>query len=157
VDSFFSTVTGSSFSPDEAYWAYMLYLQPRLTYPLPCTSLTGTQCCYIQAPAIATLLPKLHLNGHTPHAVVFGDYKYGGIGLLAMYTGQGFQQLKYLIGHLQLRDDVGKLIMIHISEYQLILGIVSISPFSLLPFHTMLSSLITIGYLLCGNMLAASG
>jgi hypothetical protein len=132
TDSFSSAVSGSSFSPDKAYWAYMLYLWPRLTYPLPCTSLAEKQCRYIQTPAIAALLPKLHLNRHTSHALVFGDYKYGGIGLPAMYADQGFQQLKYLLGHLQLQDDVGKLILIHLSKYQLTLGINQ--PFLLAPF-----------------------
>jgi ribonuclease HI len=101
----------------------MLYLRPRLNYPLPCTSLTEKQCHHIQAPALAALLPKLHLNRHTPHAVVFGNTRYGGIGIPAMYTDQGFQQLKYLTGHLHLCDDVGKLIQIHLSEYHLSLGI----------------------------------
>jgi hypothetical protein len=53
ADVFHSAVSGSFFSPDEAYWAYMLYLRPRLNYPLPCTSLTEKQCHHIQAPALA--------------------------------------------------------------------------------------------------------
>jgi hypothetical protein len=36
----------------EARLSYSLYLRPRLTYPLPCTYLTPSQCKMIQGPAL---------------------------------------------------------------------------------------------------------
>jgi hypothetical protein len=33
--------------------------------------------------------------------------KYGGLDLPEFYTDQGFGQLRLLIGHLKLRDEVG--------------------------------------------------
>jgi hypothetical protein len=133
-DQFFSKVSTSSFIPDEAYWLYMLYLRPRLTYPLPYTSLAKKkkQCRTIQAPALAVLLPKLHLNHHTPHAVIFGDQKYSGLALPDLYTDQGFQQLKFLIGHINLRDDTRNLIPIAMSYLQLLISMHK--PFFFLPF-----------------------
>jgi len=101
----------------------MLYLRPKLTYPVSCTSLTEKQCRYIQAPALAALLPIMHLNHHTPHAIIFGDPRYGGLNLPDFYTVQGFQQLRLLIGHLSSQDDVGKMILIAISYLQLTLGV----------------------------------
>jgi hypothetical protein len=80
------------------------------------------QCRHVPAPALAALLPKLHLNRHTPHSVVFGDAKFGGLSLPHLYTDQGFQQLRFFIGHLCQQDDVGKLILITISFLQLLLG-----------------------------------
>jgi hypothetical protein len=65
ADDFYVAISSSSMSSDEAFWAYMLYLRPKLTYPLPCTSFTEAQCRKIQAPALAALLPKLHLNRHS--------------------------------------------------------------------------------------------
>lgn len=120
--SYASRVVKSTLSPDQAYWSYMSYLRPRINYPLPCTSLTQTQCRYIQAPALAALLPKLHLNRHTPHAVIFGDARYGGIGLPDLYTDQGYGQLKLLIGHLKLDDETGQLIRVAMSHLQLHVG-----------------------------------
>jgi hypothetical protein len=66
-----SALPTSTLAPDEAFWSHMTYLRPKLTYPLPCSSLTEKKCKSIQAPALAGLLPKLHLNCHTPHAVLF--------------------------------------------------------------------------------------
>jgi hypothetical protein len=37
------------------------------------------QCKTIQAPALAALPPKLHLNCHTPHAVILGDQEYDSL------------------------------------------------------------------------------
>jgi hypothetical protein len=68
-----------SLAPDEAFWYYMVYLRPKLTYPLLCSSLMKKQCKTIQAPALAALPPKLHLNCHTPHAVILGDQEYDSL------------------------------------------------------------------------------
>jgi hypothetical protein len=57
----------------------------------------------------ASLVPKLHLNRHTPHAVIFGIEQYGGLALPDLYMDQGFQQLQFLIGHINQQDNVGKL------------------------------------------------
>jgi hypothetical protein len=35
---------------------------------------------------LAALLPKLHLNHHTPHAVIFGNSRFGGLGLPDFYS-----------------------------------------------------------------------
>jgi hypothetical protein len=115
-----------------AYYSYMQYIRPRLTYPLLCSSLTQQQCRHIQAPALAALLPKMHLNQHTPHAVLFGEPHYGGLNLPDLYTDQGFGQLRLLLGHLRLRDDIGQLILIAISHLQLRVG--SAKPFFALPY-----------------------
>jgi hypothetical protein len=129
TDAYFSAMSTSSLAPDEAFWSYMAYLRPKLTYPLACLSLTEKQCKTIQALALAALLPKLHLNHHTPHAVISGAQEYGGLALPDLYTDQGYQRLKFLIGHLNLQDEIGKLILIAISFLQLITG-------ALIPFFT---------------------
>ncbi len=90
-------------------------------YLLSCCTLTQAQCRHIQAPALADLIQKLHLNKHTPHAVLFGDARYGGLGLPDLYTDQGFGQLKFLVGHLKLADDTG-LICISLSHLQIYTG-----------------------------------
>jgi hypothetical protein len=43
---------------DEAYWSCSLYLRPKLIYQLVCSYLTQKQCQFIQAPALADLLPN---------------------------------------------------------------------------------------------------
>jgi hypothetical protein len=98
----------------------MMFLRPRLTYPLPCCSLTQKQCRAIQATALEALLPKLHLNRHTPRAVLFGGQKYGGIDIPELYTDQGYGQLK-----LKLCDQAGLQILCCLSELQLFIGTIS--------------------------------
>ncbi len=91
--------------PSEAFLSYTQYIHPKLMYPLSCTSLTPAQCRTIQAPALAALLPKLHLDRHSPHAVIFASTLYGGLGLPDLYIDQGFSQLTLFIGHVKLNDE----------------------------------------------------
>jgi hypothetical protein len=132
-ESYKESLQSASLTSVEAYWSYMMFLRPKLTYPLPCCSLTQTQCRHIQAPALAALLPKLHLNCHTSRAVLFGSAKYGGLELPELYTDQGFGRLKLLFGHVKLRDEVGQQILCFLSELQLFIG--SSSPILSLPFQ----------------------
>jgi len=132
-ESYKEGLQSASLTSVEAYWSYMMFLRPKLTYPLPCCSLTQTQCRHIQAPALAALLPKLQLNRHTPRAVLFGSAKYGGLEIPELYTDQGFGQLKLLFGHVKLRDEVGQQILCFLSELQLFIG--SSSPILSLPFQ----------------------
>lgn len=109
-EKFYSSLSPSSLSPEEAYWSYMLYLCPKLMYPLGCSSFTQKQCRTIQAPALAALLPKLHLNRHTPHAFVFGPLSYGGMALPDLYVDQSYTQLRLFYGHLKLHDELVQLL-----------------------------------------------
>ena len=108
--------------PSEAYLSDIAYLHPKLTHPLPCTTLTPEQCRHIQAPALAALLPKLHLNHHSPRSVLFASPPYGGIGLPDITDSQGLGQLLLFVGHLQLRDENGLLILSLLSHMQVLLG-----------------------------------
>lgn len=121
-EQYYIHVNSSTLSPDEAYTSYMQYLRPKIIYPLPCSSLTQKQCQYVQAPALAALIPKLHVNRHIAHVIIFGAHRYGGLSLPDLYTDQGYGQLKLLIGHIKLGDDIGKLILIAMSHLQLHIG-----------------------------------
>jgi hypothetical protein len=88
-DQYYIQVISSTLSPDETYTSYMQYLRPRLIYPLPCSYLTQQQCRHIQAPALAALLPKLHLNRHTAHVIIFGEHRYGGLSLPVLLDRKG--------------------------------------------------------------------
>jgi hypothetical protein len=81
AETFKSQIMPSSLSQSEAYCCTMQYIRPKITYPFPCVSLTQAQCRYIQAPVLEAILPKLHLNRHTPHAILFNGPRFDGIGL----------------------------------------------------------------------------
>ena len=100
-------------------------MRPKIIHPLPCSFLTQKQCQYVQAPALAALLPKLHVNRHTARTIIFGEQRYGGLSLPDLYTDQGYGQLKLLIGHIKLGDDIGNLILVAMSHLQLHIGLES--------------------------------
>jgi hypothetical protein len=112
----------STLSPPEAFVSYTQYLRPRISYPLPCTSIPPVLCRRIQAPALAALLPKLHLNRHSPRVVLFAGPTYGGLSLPDLYDDQGLGQLLLLIGHVKLEDENGKLILSLLSHTKLHIG-----------------------------------
>jgi hypothetical protein len=96
ADHFKAQIIPAHLTPDEAFIAYMVYIGPKLTYPLPCCSINQQHCKHIQAPALAGLLPKLNLNCHTPHTILFAGPKYGGLNIPELYTDEGFGKLKLL-------------------------------------------------------------
>jgi hypothetical protein len=71
AETFRDQLSSSTLTPTEAYCCLMLYIRPKISYPLPCVSLTETQCRHIQAPVMEAILPRLHLNHHSPRAVIF--------------------------------------------------------------------------------------
>jgi hypothetical protein len=87
---------------------------------------------FIQAPALAALLPKLHLYRHTPHAILFAGPTYGGLSLPELYVDQSVGQLQYLIGHVKLQDKISQQIFCQLTYLQLIVG--STTPIFQLPF-----------------------
>lgn len=101
---------------------YALYLRPKLTYTLACCSLTPDQCHIVQSPALASLLPKLHLNCHSPRTILFAGPTYGGFGLTDLYIDQCFVQFTLFISHLKLEDENGALILSLLSHLQLTVG-----------------------------------
>jgi len=132
AEKFCTLVHNSALTPSEAYCCYMQYIRPSLTYPLPCTMLTHQQCRRIQAPVLEAILPKMHLNRHTLHAILFAGPRYGGIEFPDKYTDMGHGQLRYFLGHLKLGDEVGKLLLALVNHTQLQVG--SHTPFFKLPY-----------------------
>jgi hypothetical protein len=129
---YYDRIKFSSITPTEAFLSFFLFIRPKINYPLPCSALTPAQCRLIQAPVLASLLPKLHLNSHTPRAVLFAGPTYGGLSVPETFIDQGFGQLTLLLGHLKLGDEIGDLIRSFADHLQLHIG--SKTPFSLLKF-----------------------
>jgi hypothetical protein len=127
AETFRDQISFSSLTPTEAYCCYMLYIRPKISYPPPCVSLTEQQCRHIQAPVLKAILPKLHLNCHSPRAVLFARPRYGGLGLAENYADLGYGHLQYMVGHLKMGDDVGQLLLSLITHTQLQVG--SCTPF----------------------------
>jgi hypothetical protein len=71
---------------------------------------------------LQALLPKLHINRNTVRAIIHGPEDYGGIRLPHLYTYQCFQKITLFLGHMRLQDKTGKLLVIGLSNLQLLSG-----------------------------------
>jgi hypothetical protein len=118
TEQFRNQIIGASLTPTEAYSCLMLYIKPKITHPFPCISLTEKQCRHIQAPILEAILPKLHLNQHSPRVVLFAGPRYGDLRLPEYYTESGYSHLQYLMGHVKLGDEVGKQILSLMTQTQ---------------------------------------
>jgi hypothetical protein len=122
AEKFKTQIEGSALTPTAAYTCLMLYIKPKITYPFPCVSLTEKQCRHIQAPILEAILPKLHLNRHSPRAVFFAGPRYGGISFPEYYANLGYGHLQYLVGHIKIGDDIGQLLLSLVTQTQLQVG-----------------------------------
>lgn len=97
----FAAKLQDSFLPKEAaLWSFLLYLRPKITFPIMAMTLSEVQCNQIQFPALCAVLPKLHLNRNTAQSIIHGPILYGVMNLPHLYSTQGIYQLKFLLGHL---------------------------------------------------------
>jgi hypothetical protein len=85
-------------------------------------SLNENTCYSIQAPTLAALLPKLHLNRNIARSIVFGPIKYGGLAIKTLYSIQNIGQLTLFVGHSREKDKTSTLLNISISHMQLSVG-----------------------------------
>lgn len=134
AEKFKQQILPSHLTPAEAYCCLMMYIRPKLNYPTPCVSLTEAQCHHIQSLILEAILPKLHLNRHTPRAVLFAGPRYGGLNIPENYTDLGYGHLQYLVAHIKLGDEVSQLILSLITHTQLQVG--STTPFFQLQYST---------------------
>jgi hypothetical protein len=64
--NFAKLLRSSHFHQTEAYAAYVYYYIASITYSLPLTTFTKTECKNIQSSAINAILPALGFNQHMP-------------------------------------------------------------------------------------------
>jgi len=112
-------LSNSSLTRCEAYFSFVLYFFPKISYYLPLTTFTQKESKYIQAPAMSAFLPKIGLNRHTSRSIINGPASYGGLQIHDVYTEQGIGQTRLLIGHLRKGDQTSKLLLVAMSIMQL--------------------------------------
>ena len=84
----------------ESIMVYRLYYIPKVNYPLSMTRFTVAESETIQRQFYSKALPKMGLNCHMPHAVVFGPTQYGGLELHHIYSQQLIQHITSIIKHI---------------------------------------------------------
>jgi len=111
-------LSNSNLNRCEAYFSYILYFYPKISYALPVSTFTEKESNFLQAPAKAAFLPKIGINRHSARMIIHGPACLGGLQLPDVYTDQGVAQLRLLLGHLRRGDETSRLLRVAISVLQ---------------------------------------
>ena len=112
----------SAATPTDAFMIYQFRYCPVVIYCTPITYISRKQCDEIQKPFINVLLPKLKLNRHTKHAIIWGPRWYGGLQMKDMYAKQLTRTVDKMLAHIQTGSAVGTTMQITIDTYQALIG-----------------------------------
>jgi hypothetical protein len=110
------------FNHKDSVQGFMTIYGPIAKYPLPATSMSESQLQKIQQPIITSVLSRLGFNPHMPRAVIHASTRYGGVGLIDLYTEQGCGQISMLISHLRYNHYLHNSILSLIESFLVLFG-----------------------------------
>jgi len=113
----------TSLSQQEAKVIYWQCYLPKVTYPLPATTMPPTTIYKTQVAVTALFLNKMGYQRHMPRAVVYAPATVGGLDFRHLGFEQGVQQTLQLVKHLQVASTNGVLYHSLIDAYQIHSGI----------------------------------
>ncbi len=113
----------SKLTCSEVLAAYEFMLCPSMKYTLCATTLIKQECEKIDQSYLPVLLSWMGINRNTKRAILFGPPSLGSQGFTCTYTDQGISQLSMFIGHLRLKQEIGKLIWVLVEHLQLVIGV----------------------------------
>ena len=99
-----------------------VYIHPKISYCLSSTFFTKTECDRLDRIFLPYLKSLTGFNRHTKRELFHASRRYGGAGIPTSWDLQGSQHLHLLIGHLQLRDLVGKYLLLNMDYLYMYLG-----------------------------------
>jgi len=94
-----------------------------LEYPLGVSLISEVQCKRIMSPILSPFLQKLGINSKTSREIIHGPIQYGGLQVPHLYTSQGIQKIRMLLGHCRKQDKTGSIINIALGTLQQEVGI----------------------------------
>ena len=116
----------------ESVLVYRLYYCPKVGYPLSLTNFSKKDSENIQSQFYRYALPKMGVNRHTPHAIVFGPLAMGGLELHHIFIEQIVQHIRTITLHIRRQDFVGTTFLSNVKAYTVLIGsakpLLSISP-----------------------------
>jgi hypothetical protein len=122
-DALASRLSQSTLLPSLARVFYHSFYIPSVTYSLPVTSMLETELHKVQSKMTASILNKLGLNRHYPHAVAFAPQKVFGCGLLNLRVEQGLTHIQSLLDYVGTDHKVGRVMLISLRHLQVEAGI----------------------------------
>ena len=106
----------------EATLAYQSRWLSLIGFYLPITTFSRSRCEQIQKPIYSGILPKMGYNRHLPLAVRFGPIKYGGAGMVHVFTEQIIKHIQLFTGISRQETELAKIQRIVLSSLQLYVG-----------------------------------
>ena len=94
-----------------------------LEYPLGVSLISEDQCKHIMSPILSPFLQKLGINSKTSREIIHGPIQYGGLQVPHLYSSQGIQKVRMLLGHCRKQDKTGCIIKIALGTLQQEVGI----------------------------------
>lgn len=116
-------VATSGLYPYQADIAVRMIYTPAMTYCLPAVSIPEKALNKIQNKALESFIAAMGHNKSFPRAIALGPIEYGGMGIPHLYTEMSVSKLEYMIMHLRINSDIGKLMRINLNWIQITLGI----------------------------------
>jgi len=105
--------------------ARVIYKQcyiPKVTYPLPATTIPPDKLYHTQLRITGQFLNKMGYPIHFPRAVVYAPIDVGGLGFRHLGSEQGVQHVLQLVKHLRAGTMNGQLYQTLIDAYQIQAG-----------------------------------
>ena len=97
-------------------------LYPTISYCLPATSFSQSDCAEIMHPVKKFIIPKLGLNAKFPHAILYAPIKFGGRNFPNLYWEQGISHIDTWLAHCSALTITGKLLLVELDNLQLEIG-----------------------------------
>lgn len=122
-ESFASLLETNFLSRQEAWIFYSSIYLPSITYPLPITPLTRSQCTQLDARLLRTLLPRCGYNRNMSRAIRYAPFSVGGAGFKDLYIEQGALMLQNVVKYFNSpATTIGKTLLMTASWTQAFLG-----------------------------------
>ena len=115
-------ISAASFSCNEAYMLYRSYYLPSISYSFPAGIMTFKESEKVQGQVIQALINGMGYNRHTPRAIIFGPYEFGGVGLSHLFSEQGSIKTMSIIQQIRQNRPLGKVLRIQFQWAQRVAG-----------------------------------
>lgn len=112
----------SNISETDLWHAIKSSIFPRLSWPLPCMSISLRESKQLLRPILDAALPKLHIVSTLGYDYIHGSAAFQGLGLPELYHAGYSKQLEMLVDHLWKQTHTGHFIQIVIQEFILEAG-----------------------------------
>ena len=93
-----------------------------ISYCLPVTKFTDSQCDKIQSPFLTAILAKMEFNRHFSRNVVFRPKNFQGKQLCDLSVQQYLCHLERFVRYLRQETKIGDLLRIQMDEHQQVIG-----------------------------------